>query len=99
MEIALGEPSLTDIKRFNYMMFVTKNTAENGKGSELFRKFVATTGLSPIFAESSIRRACKRAGVDPEGFSKADIQKIISDMERILSLYLPPNEVQQRLDL
>jgi hypothetical protein len=79
-------------------MFISKNSIpETETNQNLFQQFVAATGLSAIFANNSMKRACKRAGVDPDKFSKLDVQKVTLEFERILPLYLPPEEVIQRL--
>ena len=51
---------------------------EPEKEKTLFQRLVELCGLSSIFAHNSMKRACKRAGVDPEKLSKADVHKLPS---------------------
>lgn len=46
-----------------------------------------------------MRRVCKRAGVDPENFSKSDIQKVLLILEPVLALYLSQEEADKKIAL
>ncbi len=65
--------------------------------SPLFGKVVEATGISRIFAASSVRRACERAGVQPESLTRDELKKAIVYIEEAMRVYLPPEEVPQRL--
>jgi hypothetical protein len=65
----------------------------------LFPRIVAASGLSAIFAETSLRRAFKRAGVDTESRSRAELERALPEIEHVLSLYLAPEEARRRAGL
>jgi hypothetical protein len=67
------------------------------RGRNYFERLVEMSGLSPIFANHSLRRACKRANLDPDTLKKAEFPKIVPEIEKVLSLYLTSEEVKYRI--
>lgn len=56
--------------------------------SPLFEQVVAASGLSAIFARSSVKRVLERGGVDPASFRRADLQRLMPEFERLLKGFL-----------
>jgi hypothetical protein len=60
-------------------------------------KVVAACGLSDVFAKTTIRRACERAGVKPEAFAPEDIERVVPHIRKSLKVFLPPEEVERSI--
>lgn len=56
--------------------------------SPLFEQVVAASGLSAVFARSSVKRVLDRAGVDPANFRRGDLQRLMPEFERLLKGFL-----------
>jgi hypothetical protein len=65
--------------------------------SPFLRQVVSASGLSAVFADAVITRACKRAGVDPERLDPASLAQALEAIEATLRVYLPPEEREPRL--
>lgn len=63
----------------------------------LFDQVVQRSGLSPVFAKGTIQRAFARIGVDHTKLKPQDIEKAIPALQAALAVFLPPNELQKRL--
>ncbi len=63
----------------------------------LFQAVVAMSGLAPIIAPAVVRRALQRAGVEPAKLSGAGLLRAIDSLESALKVYLPANEVAERI--
>lgn len=64
-------------------------TAVNAASQEpLLHRIVGASGLSPIFAESTVRRALTRVGIDPDAMTPADIARGLPSLEKTLVGYL-----------
>jgi hypothetical protein len=65
--------------------------------SPIFENLVAASGLSPIFARSTMKRACERAGIPIETMNRADLTKALPSIRRVLETFLPPADVDARM--
>lgn len=63
----------------------------------LFDNLVQASGLSPIFAPSTLKRACERAGVNAETMTKADLVKALPFVRRALETFMPMQDVEARM--
>ena len=54
---------------------------------------IAATGLSRVFAAATLTRLCERIGVSPTQLSPSDLQKLMPDLEKMLTVFLRPEEV------
>ena len=66
--------------------------------SVLYLQLVALSGLSNLFAERTMSRACVRAGVDPEQLTSAELLHALPVIEEALKVYLPPDELQGAME-
>jgi metal-dependent amidase/aminoacylase/carboxypeptidase family protein len=55
----------------------------------LFGQLVATSELSPLFAEQALRRALKRAGVEADRMAPGDVLAAEQEIERTIRTFLP----------
>jgi len=62
-----------------------------------FDKVVAGCGLSDVFAKTTIRRACERAGVKPEALVPEDMERVVPHIRKSLKVFLPPDEVERSI--
>lgn len=51
-------------------------------------ELIRLSGLSPIFAKTVIRRAVQRAGVDPDAVQRKDLERVLPEVERAMSVYV-----------
>ena len=64
---------------------------------DLYRRVVASTGLSPLLGPGTVRRALSCAGVDdPATASPAEYRVALPQLRRRLLVYLPPDEAEAR---
>jgi len=56
--------------------------------SRLLDDLVHLSGLSPIFARTVVRRAIVRAGIDPESIQRRDVERVLPELRRALTVYL-----------
>lgn len=63
----------------------------------LFDQIVERSGLSPVFAKGTIQRAFARIGVDHTKVKRDDIERALPALQAALAVFLPPNELQKRL--
>ena len=61
--------------------------------SVLYLQLVALSGLSSLFADRTIARACARVGVEPTHLTSAELSRAIPAIEEALAVYLPPDEL------
>jgi hypothetical protein len=64
---------------------------------DLFLELVRASGLSPVFAERSFERVLTKAGLTRDNLTKTHIRSLLPGIEKTLLLYLPPDEVSQRV--
>ena len=67
--------------------------------STVFESLVAASGLSPIFARSTMKRACERVNVNIETMTRADLSKALPSIRRVLETFLPPADVDARMKI
>lgn len=67
--------------------------------SDLFEQLVATSELSPLFANRALRRALTRAGVDPDRLRADDVTVAAPEIERVVRMFVPDraNEIMGRV--
>lgn len=63
----------------------------------LFDSVVQASGLSPIFAPSTLKRACERAGVNTETMTKQDLVKALPNIRKALETFMPMADVETRM--
>ena len=61
--------------------------------SVLYLQLVAICGLSNLFADRTVARACTRAGLDPTKLTSAELAGALPVIEEALTVYLPPDEL------
>ena len=65
--------------------------------SAALEQLVKLSGLSPIFANTVVRRAVGRAGVDPDTMGRGDVERVLPELERALTVYLGESAAAGRL--
>ena len=65
--------------------------------SRLLDAIVERSGLSPIFAKRVIRRAIMRAGLDPESLQQRDVDRLLPELRRAISVDLGEDETRDRV--
>jgi hypothetical protein len=63
----------------------------------LFDKVVAASGLSPLFAKTSVARALARVSVIPESLTTESLRAALPELEKVLKVFLEGDEVSKRL--
>ena len=63
----------------------------------LFELLVEASGLSPIFARSTLKRACERAGVNVDTMTKAELIKALPNIRKALETFIPVADVDTRM--
>lgn len=63
----------------------------------LFELLVEASGLSPIFARSTLKRACERAGINVETMTKAELIKALPNIRKALETFIPVADVDTRM--
>ena len=59
-------------------------------------RLVKESSLSAIFANQVVRRAVSRSGVDPNAAQPGDLDRILPELERALTLYLGAGPAAER---
>ena len=67
--------------------------------SAVFESLVVASGLSPIFARSTMKRAVERVGVNVDAMTRADLSKALPSIRRVLETFLPPTDVDARMKI
>jgi hypothetical protein len=57
--------------------------------SDLFRKLVEVSSLSPLFAENALRRALLRAGIDPGKLTASALVTALPELEKTICTFVP----------
>ena len=65
--------------------------------SELFHQLIEVSGLSPIFAHTTMKRACERGGVSPGQLTRAELLRVLPSIRQALETYLAPQAVEERM--
>jgi hypothetical protein len=55
--------------------------------SSLLQRVVLTSGISELFAENAVTRACERAGVDPRALSPATLKVALPEIEKAVKTF------------
>lgn len=63
----------------------------------LFDQLVTASGLSPIFAHGTMKRAVERGGVNPNTMTRADLVKVLPSIRKALETFLPPVDVDAKM--
>jgi DNA-binding response OmpR family regulator len=66
-----------------------------GGGSAFFDEVVARSGLSPVIAPTTIARACRRAGVDPQMLNPVSLERALPSIRHTLAIFLEEKEVEK----
>jgi hypothetical protein len=56
--------------------------------SHLFDEIVQASGLSSVFATSTVRRVVTRCGLDPERLEAKDIQRLLPELRKAMRVFL-----------
>ncbi|QRK04453.1 response regulator [Archangium violaceum] len=67
-----------------------------GHGS-LFDALVARCGLSPVIAPSTMTRACRKAGVEPQLLTPALLARALPSIRDMLHIFLDAQEAERRI--
>ncbi|HEX5749641.1 MAG TPA: response regulator [Archangium sp.] len=63
----------------------------------LFEALVARCGLSPVIAASTMTRACRKAGVDPQLLTAASLTRALPTIRDMLHIFLDAQEAERRI--
>jgi hypothetical protein len=55
--------------------------------NKLLQRVVLTSGISELFAEHAVSRACERAGVDPKSLSTATLRVALPEIEKTVNTF------------
>jgi DNA-binding response OmpR family regulator len=68
-----------------------------GSGNSLLEQLAARSGLSAVIASSTIARACRRAGVDPEHLDARTLARALPFIRDALRVFLTEHETRRRM--
>ncbi|ATB27543.1 response regulator [Melittangium boletus] len=63
----------------------------------LFDAVVARCGLSPVIAPSTMTRACRKAGVEPQMLTPVSLARALPTIRDMLSIFLDAQELERRV--
>jgi DNA-binding response OmpR family regulator len=63
----------------------------------LFDELVARCGLSPVIAPSTMTRACRKAGVEPQLLNPVTLAKALPSIRDMLHIFLDAQEAERRI--
>ena len=63
----------------------------------LFEALVARCGLSPVIAASTMTRACRKAGVDPQLLTATSLTRALPTIRDMLHIFLDAQEAERRI--
>jgi DNA-binding response OmpR family regulator len=63
----------------------------------LFDELVARCGLSPVIAPSTMTRACRKAGVEPQLLNPVTLAKALPSIRDMLHIFLDAQEADRRI--
>lgn len=69
----------------------------SGSPASLFDAVVARCGLSPVIAPSTMTRACRKAGVEPQLLTPVSLVRVLPTIRDMLSIFLDAQEVERRV--
>jgi hypothetical protein len=73
------------------------SSAPRALPSSFFDEVVSRSGLSPVIGPSTIARACRRAGVDPQMLNAVNLARVLPSLRNTLGIFLDEKEVEQRM--
>jgi len=65
--------------------------------SDLFESLVEHAGLPRVVARASLRRALRRADVEPGALDASDLARALPSLEETLRVYLEPDQVSSHM--
>jgi DNA-binding response OmpR family regulator len=65
--------------------------------TSLLAEVIAASGLSAVIGPSTVARACRRAGVDPETLTPSGLVQALPSLKETLRVFLPAHEYEQRI--
>jgi DNA-binding response OmpR family regulator len=68
-----------------------------GGPGTLFNELVARCGLSPVIAPSTMTRACRKAGVEPQLLNPVTLAKALPTIRDMLHIFLDAQEAERRI--
>jgi DNA-binding response OmpR family regulator len=68
-----------------------------GAPGSLFDALVARCGLSPVIAPSTMTRACRKAGVEPQMLTPATLARAMPSIRDMLHIFLDAQEAERRI--
>jgi DNA-binding response OmpR family regulator len=71
--------------------------APGGGPGSLFEALVARCGLSPVIAPSTMTRACRKAGVEPQLLTPASLARALPIIRDMLGIFLDAQEAERRM--
>jgi DNA-binding response OmpR family regulator len=71
--------------------------ASIGGVGNLFNELVARCGLSPVIAPSTMTRACRKAGVEPQLLNPVTLAKALPTIRDMLHIFLDAQEAERRI--
>jgi DNA-binding response OmpR family regulator len=71
--------------------------AAGGGVGNLFNELVARCGLSPVIAPSTMTRACRKAGVEPQLLNPVTLAKALPTIRDMLHIFLDAQEAERRI--
>ncbi|WP_309892667.1 response regulator [Archangium sp.] len=71
--------------------------ASGGVHGNLFNELVARCGLSPVIAPSTMTRACRKAGVEPQLLNPVTLAKALPTIRDMLHIFLDAQEAERRI--
>jgi CheY-like chemotaxis protein len=66
-------------------------------GGGLFEALVGCCGLSQVIASSTMSRACRRAGVEAQELTAANLAQVLPSIRETLRVFLSPEQLETRM--
>jgi DNA-binding response OmpR family regulator len=76
---------------------VTPAPSSGAARGSLFDELVARCGLSPVIAPSTMTRACRKAGVEPQSLNAVTLAKALPSIRDMLHIFLDAQEAERRI--
>jgi hypothetical protein len=72
---------------------------EAPESEEILESLINASGLASVIAKGVILRCCNKASLSPKQLTHKDIAILILHIEPILKMYIPPSELQERVEM
>lgn len=97
-----GPHAVTPIASVTHVTPVVSTTAAPAPSvgaahGSLFDALVARCGLSPVIAPSTMTRACRKAGVEPQLLTPASLARALPSIRDMLHIFLDAQEAERRI--